>query len=238
MAEQNGQSTSDRRRVTLAVCGGVAAYKACELARLLIKADFEVDVVMSRSAQRFIGPLLFEALTGRPTLTDESVGEGGRAYAHLDLGQTCDLVAVVPATANVIGKMAHGIADDELTTMLLAATAPVALAPAMNTGMWQNPIVQQNLERLRRVAGVTIVEPSAGELACGAVGPGRLAEPTAIFERLCAMLEPKPLAGVRVLISAGPTWEAIDPVRLLTNRSTGRMGYELARVAQRRGAEV
>lgn len=229
--------TPRKRSVTLAVSGGVAAYKACELARLLIKAELAVDVVMTRSAQRFVGPLLFEALTGRPVVTDDNIGVE-RAYAHLDLGQKSDLVLVVPATANVIGKMAHGIADDELTTMLLAATVPILLAPAMNTGMWSNPIVQRNLDLLRQLRRVTIVQPSAGELACGAFGPGRLADVSVIAEQVFAALAPPTLAGLRVLITAGPTWEALDPVRVLSNRSTGRMGYELARVARQRGAQV
>lgn len=227
------------RRLTIGVCGGVAAYKAAELTRLFVKAGYQVSTVLTRGATRFVNPLLFEALSGQPAHVDGGDNQrSGSAYAHLRLGQETDAVLIAPATANLIGKAANGIGDDELSTMLLAATAPVVVAPAMNSAMWANPLVQLNLSRLRDVGGFIIVEPGAGELACGAQGMGRLAELDAIVAETRRAAERGPLDGRSVLITAGPTREALDPIRFISNRSTGVMGYALAAASYRLGATV
>jgi phosphopantothenoylcysteine decarboxylase/phosphopantothenate--cysteine ligase len=225
------------RRVVLGVSGGVACYKSCLLARRLTEAGARVDVVLTRSAAEFVGPVTFESLTGRPVLT--SLWESGRALAHVRLPQEADLIVVAPATAHLIARMAQGLADDVLTTLLLARTAPVLLAPAMNDEMYARPETQANLERLR-AQGVGLVGPEIGALAEGpSERPGRMSEPETILAHAARLVRKAgKLAGRRVVVTAGPTRESIDPVRVVTNRSSGKMGYRLAEVAWERGAEV
>ena len=225
------------RRIVLGVSGGIAAYKAVEICRRLIDAGAHVMPVLTIGATRFVGPLTFSALASEPART--SLFEGPEPIPHTRLGQTCDLVVVAPATARVIGHYAAGISNDLLTATLLATRAPVLLAPAMHTEMWEHPAVQDNLSLLRR-RGVHIVDPESGRLAGGDIGAGRLADPARIVEAVAAILVPKPrdLAGRRVLVTAGGTREAIDPVRFIGNRSSGKMGYAVAEAAARRGADV
>lgn len=224
------------KRILLGVTGGIAAYKAAELARRFIGAGAKVTVVMTAAAREFVGPLTFQALTGEKVGT-AMFGPEAEPLEHVSLGQEVDAIVVAPATANLLGKAAAGIGDDLLSTCLLAATRPVLLCPAMNVEMWHNPVVQENLARLK-ARGLQVMEPAAGELACGAVGLGRLPEPELIIEAAARLVSRQDLAGRRVLVTAGPTQEDCDPVRFLTNRSSGKMGYALARVAWRRGAEV
>src|SRR6267378_6087322 len=230
-------------KVALGVTGGIAAYKAAELVRLLQDRGIRVQVVMTRAAQEFVRPLTFAALTGEKVITDlfgsdVQPANVDAAVEHIAVAQAIDALLVAPATADVLAKFAQGIANDFLTTLYLATTAPVVVAPAMNVNMWNHPATQANLEILRK-RGVRIVEPGKGYLACGMTGPGRLAENelivAATMEALGASQE---LAGETVLITAGPTREKIDPVRYLTNRSSGRMGYALAEAELRRGARV
>jgi phosphopantothenoylcysteine decarboxylase/phosphopantothenate--cysteine ligase len=225
------------RRIVLGVSGGIAAYKAVEICRRLVDAGAHVMPVLTAGATRFVGPLTFSALASEPART--SLFEGPEPIPHTRLGQTCDLVVVAPATARVIGHYAAGISNDLLTATLLATRAPVLLAPAMHTEMWEHPAVQDNLALLRR-RGVHIVDPESGRLAGGDVGAGRLAEPARIVEAAAAILSPSAgdLAGRRVLVTAGGTREAIDPVRFIGNRSSGKMGYAVAEAAARRGADV
>jgi phosphopantothenoylcysteine decarboxylase/phosphopantothenate--cysteine ligase len=223
-------------RIILGIGGGIAAYKSAELARLLMQRGHAVQAVMTRAAEEFVRPLTFAALTGRKVLTDLFAIES--AIEHIAVAQEHELLAVAPATADLIAKMAHGLADDFLTTLYLAFTGPVVLAPAMNVNMWQHPATQSNLETLRR-RGHRIVEPESGYLACGMTGPGRLADPEAIaaaIER--AAPRRQDLEGENVLLTAGPTQEPLDPVRYITNRSSGKMGYALAEAAAARGAHV
>jgi phosphopantothenoylcysteine decarboxylase/phosphopantothenate--cysteine ligase len=224
------------KRILLGVTGGIAAYKAAELARRFICAGAQVKVVMTAAAREFVAPLTFQALTGEKVAT-AMFGPQAEPLEHVSLGQEVDAIVVAPATANLIGKLAAGIGDDLLTTILLAATRPVLLCPAMNVEMWRNPVVQENLARLK-ARGLQVMEPAAGELACGAVGLGRLPEPEVIVEAAARLVSRQDFAGRKVLVTAGPTHEDCDPVRFLTNRSSGKMGYALARVAWRRGAEV
>jgi phosphopantothenoylcysteine decarboxylase / phosphopantothenate---cysteine ligase len=225
------------RRVVLGVSGGIACYKSCFLARRLVEAGARVDVVLTRGAAEFVGPVTFEALTGRPVLT--SLWESGRALAHVRLPHEADLVVVAPATAHLIARMAQGLADDVLTTLFLARTGPVLLAPAMNDEMYSRPETQANLERLR-ARGVVFVGPEIGALAEGpSERPGRMSEPETILAHAARLLRGSgKLAGRRVVVTAGPTRESIDPVRVVTNRSSGKMGYRLAEAAWERGAEV
>ena len=231
-------------KIALGVCGGIAAYKAAEITRQLQDRGIRVQVVMTASAQEFIRPLTFAALSGEKVITGMFAAEPGSeanidsAIEHIAVAQSIDALLVVPATADVIGKFAQGIANDFLTTLYLATTAPVVIAPAMNVNMWEHPATQQNLDTLRK-RGVTVVEPGSGYLACGMTGPGRLAENEAVVAAVMGTLGcSQDLAGETVLITAGPTREKIDPVRYLTNRSSGRMGYALAEAALRRGARV
>jgi phosphopantothenoylcysteine decarboxylase/phosphopantothenate--cysteine ligase len=224
--------------VGLGVSGGIGAYKAVEVARLLQKHGHDVRAVMTRSARRFVGPLTFEAITRHPVITSQFVPGMNADIEHIALASTMDVLLVAPATANVIGKFANGIADDFLSALHLATKAPLLMAPAMNTHMWEHEAVQANVRRLES-RGVRFVEPGAGYLACGWVGKGRLAEPEAIVEAVQALLQPRTsLTGLRVLVTAGPTIEDLDPVRFIGNRSSGRMGFALAREAQARGASV
>lgn len=224
--------------ILLGVTGGIAAYKACEVLRLFDKAGHRVRVVMTRAATEFIGPLTFETLSKAPVLTDaQPLGENG-SILHIDYADEADLFLVAPCTANVIAKLAQGIADDALTTTALAFTGPLMLAPAMNVNMWNSEPVRANLATLR-ARGVRVVEPGQGELACGWVGEGRLAEPPEIVEAALRALEAtKDLARLRVAVSAGPTVEKLDPVRYISNRSSGKMGYAVAEAARARGASV
>jgi len=231
-------------KVALGVCGGIAAYKAAEIVRLLQDRGIHVQVIMTDSAQEFVRPLTFAALSGEKVITGMFNREAGTepnidsAIEHIAVAQSIDALLVAPATADVIAKFAQGIANDFLTTLYLATTAPVVIAPAMNVNMWEHPATQENLATLRK-RGVEIVEPGSGYLACGMTGPGRLAENEAIVTAaLEALGSSQDLAGETVLISAGPTREKIDPVRYLSNRSSGRMGYALAEAALRRGARV
>jgi phosphopantothenoylcysteine decarboxylase/phosphopantothenate--cysteine ligase len=224
------------KKIVLGVTGGIAVYKALELVRLLTAAGAQVQVVMTAAAQPFVTPLPFQALSGRPVRT-ALFGPESDPLEHISLGQEVDALVIAPATANCLAKMAAGIADDLLTTILVAATRPVLVCPAMNVKMYANAGVQENLATLRR-RGFHILEPAVGEMACGAYGPGRLPEPAEILAALACLLTPPDLAGQRLLVSAGPTHEDLDPVRFLTNRSTGKMGYAVAAVARRRGAEV
>jgi len=224
------------RRVVLGVSGGIASYKSCILARRLIEAGAEVEVVLTKGAGEFVGPVTFEALTGRPVLS--SLWERGRALAHIQLSQTADLIIVAPATAHLIARAAQGLADDILTTLLLARTAPLLLAPAMNDEMYARPETQANLKKLRS-AGVAVVGPEIGALAEGpSERPGRMSEPETIIAHAARLLRGGNLAGRKVIVTAGPTRESIDPVRVVTNRSSGKMGYRVAEAAWERGADV
>src|SRR5499425_2265386 len=230
-------------KVALGVSGGIAAYKAAEVLRLLQEREIRVQVIMTQAAQEFVRPLTFAALSGEKVITgmfNEGSAEPNieSAVEHIAVAQAIDVLVVVPATADILAKFAQGVANDFLTTLYLATTAPVVVAPAMNVNMWNHPATQANLEILRK-RGVKVVEPGAGYLACGMVGQGRLAENEAVVAAVLETLgATQDLAGETVLVTAGPTREKIDPVRYLTNRSSGRMGYGLAQAALRRGARV
>ena len=226
------------KTVLLDVTGGIAAYKAAALASALVKLSANVEVIMTDHATRFIAPLTFEQLTGRRCMVDTFDRNFSHQVEHIALASRADLVMVAPATANICAKLAHGLADDMLTTTVLACGCPKLIAPAMNTGMLENPVTQDNLALLRRY-GWEVIAPASGRLACGAVGAGKLPEPEVLVQHILrAIALPHDLAGRRVLVTAGPTREALDPVRYLTNHSTGKMGYALARMAMLRGAEV
>lgn len=227
----------DGRRVVLGVTGGIACYKACELVRLLVGAGASVRVVMTRGAQQFVTPLTMQALSGHPVGTDVFSCSEEAEIGHIRLADEADVVVVAPATADALAKMASGIADDLLTTVLLATRAPVVVAPAMNVNMWSHPATRRNVAVLAE-RGVAFVGPESGELACGWQGTGRMAEPAAILEAVVRAAGERDLAAEHVLVSSGPTHEPIDPVRFLSNRSTGRMGHAVVRAALRRGARV
>jgi len=224
------------KKVVVGVTGGIAAYKAAELVRLLVREGVSVKVAMTQNACRFVTPLTFEALSGHRVIY-EMFGPEGTVMEHIRWGQDSDLIVIAPATANFIAKTAHGIADDFLSTCVIAATARILMCPSMNDRMFNNPVVQENLRMLRQ-RGWTVLEPGEGGLACGTEGPGRLPEPAHILEQARTLLTEHDLAGIKILVSAGPTLEPIDPVRYITNRSSGKMGYALARAAVRRGAHV
>lgn len=224
--------------VVLGVTGGIAVYKACELLRLLQKRGIDVFVVMTQNACRFVAPLTFETLSGHPVAVDTFDRPQTWEVEHIALAKRADLFLIAPATANIMGKMACGIADDMLSTTVMATRAPVLVAPAMNTGMWENAAVQQNVKTLR-ARGVEIVAPVSGHLACGDNGAGKLEDVAVIAERACELLfSKKDMEGLRVMVTAGPSREALDPVRYISNRSSGKMGYAIAQAAQKRGAEV
>ncbi|MCX8017293.1 MAG: bifunctional phosphopantothenoylcysteine decarboxylase/phosphopantothenate--cysteine ligase CoaBC [Rhodocyclaceae bacterium] len=225
------------KRIVLGVTGGVAAYKACELARLLVKAGARVEVVMTAAGARFVAPLTFQALTGQPVFT--SLWETGKenGMAHIDLARGADAIVIAPASADFLARLACGHADDLLSTLCLARDGPLLVAPAMNRQMWAHPATQRNVAQLQ-ADGVTILGPASGAQACGEVGEGRMLEAMELFEALVAFFQPKPLSGRRVLMTAGPTFEALDPVRGLTNLSSGRMGFALARACAEAGAAV
>lgn len=225
------------KRIVLGVTGGVAAYKACELARLLGKAGASVDVVMTEAATRFVAPLTFQALTGRPVYVSlwETPQENG--MAHIDLTRGADAIVVAPATADFMAKLAHGRADDLLSSLCLARECALLVAPAMNRQMWENPATQRNVAQLR-ADGIAILGPATGEQACGEVGEGRMLEAAELCDALIAFFQPQLLAGKRVLLTVGPTYEPLDPVRGLTNLSSGKMGFALARACAEVGAGV
>jgi phosphopantothenoylcysteine decarboxylase/phosphopantothenate--cysteine ligase len=225
------------KKIILGVTGGIAAYKAAELCRLLVKAGAEVQVVMTAAAQQFVTPLTFQALSGRPVLTSLWDAASGDGMEHIHLSRDADLLLVAPASADFLAKLAQGRADDLLSTLCLARTCPLAVAPAMNREMWAAAATQRNLQQLH-ADDVKVLGPAAGEQACGEIGPGRMLEASEIVTALPGLLEAGPLAGKRVLITAGPTFESIDPVRGLTNRSSGKMGYAVAQAAAEAGAEV
>jgi phosphopantothenoylcysteine decarboxylase/phosphopantothenate--cysteine ligase len=225
------------REIHLCVCGGIAAYKAVELARRLARGGARVRVAMTPNARQFVGPLTFQAITQARVLTETLDPSDEMEIGHIAFAQHCDALVVAPATADVIGKAANGLADEVVSTVLVAANVPVVLAPAMNTFMYENPAVQANLGRLA-ARGWTIVEPTAGELACGQVGPGRMAEPDAIARVVEGLFAAGPLTGRRVVVSAGPTREPMDPVRFISNPSTGKAGFAIAAAAARAGAAV
>jgi phosphopantothenoylcysteine decarboxylase/phosphopantothenate--cysteine ligase len=228
---------SEAKRILLGVSGGIAAYKAAELVRLLRKEGAEVRVAMTRGAAQFVTPLTFQALSGNPVHTDLLDAESESAMDHISLARWADLIVIAPATANLIAKLSHGLADDLLTTLYLAATCPVYLAPAMNQAMWAKPATQENVALLKR-HGVRLIGPVQGGQACGETGFGRMSEPQDICAALPAGPADRTLQGRKVLISAGPTREPLDPVRYLTNRSSGKMGYALAEAARDAGASV
>lgn len=226
------------KTVLLGVTGGIAAYKAAALASALVKQHAAVEVVMTENATQFVTPLTFEQLTGRRTMVNTFDRNFSHQVEHIALAERTDLVIVAPATANVCAKLAHGLADDMLTTTILACRCPKLIAPAMNTNMYENPVTQDNLALLRHY-GWEVIEPASGRLACGAVGKGKLPEPEEILQYILRQLAfPHDLIGKKVLVTAGPTQEAIDPIRYLTNHSTGKMGYAIARMAMLRGADV
>jgi phosphopantothenoylcysteine decarboxylase/phosphopantothenate--cysteine ligase len=225
------------KEIVLGVTGGIAAYKAVELLRLITKAGANVRVVMTREAMEFVAPLTFQTLSMNPVYTDLFSLISERDIGHISLADRADLIIIAPATANIIGKLACGIADDLLSTTVMATKAPVLIAPAMNVNMYRNSIYRENEEKLRR-HGFLFVEPTVGFLACGWEGEGKLQEPGIIFEEAVSALSPKDLVGEKVLVTAGPTREEIDPIRFISNHSSGKMGYALARAAYRRGASV
>lgn len=226
------------KTVLLGITGGIAAYKAAYLASALVKLHASVEVVMTRNATEFIAPLTFEQLTGNKVMVDTFDRNFVHQVEHIALADRTDLVMIAPATANVCAKLAHGLADDMLTTTVLACTCPKLIAPAMNTHMYENPVTQDNLEILRRY-GWKVIAPASGRLACGAVGAGKLPEPQDLLQYILREIAfPHDLKGKRVLVTAGPTQESLDPVRYLTNHSTGKMGYAIARRAMERGADV
>lgn len=225
------------KRVLLGVTGSIAAYKATEILRRLTEQGAEVRVVMTKNATRFISPLTFEALSGKPVLCDEFRDWKQNSIGHIDVAANQDLALIAPATANVIGKVAAGIADDALTTTLMAVECPLVMAPAMNDRMYRNPVLQKNIQFLKE-QGVRFIEPETGSLACGTDGQGRLADPASIIREISSMFLPQDLAGITVLVTAGPTREQIDRVRFISNPSSGKMGYALAAAARDRGATV
>ena len=226
------------KTVLLGVTGGIACYKSANLASALVKQWANVQVLMTKNATEFIGPHTFESLTGNRVSVDTFDRNYQFQVEHIALADQADLVLVAPATANVLAKLAHGLADDMLTTTILACNCPKIAAPAMNTKMYENPVTQDNLDILRKY-GWEIVEPASGRLACGAVGKGKMPEPEDLLETvLHALSHEKDMSGLKVLVTAGPTREALDPVRYLTNHSTGKMGYAIAKAAAARGAQV
>ena len=225
------------KRITLGVTGGIAAYKAAELVRLLVKLGANVKVVMTEAATRFVTPVTFQALSGNLVFADQWDPRIANNMPHIELSREADLILVAPASADFLAKLTHGLADDLLSTLALARNCPLLVAPAMNLQMWNNPATQRNVATLRG-DGITLLGPASGEQACGETGQGRMIEPEEIVEDLVAHFQPKRLAGKRVLMTAGPTFEAIDPVRGITNLSSGKMGFALARAARESGAEV
>jgi phosphopantothenoylcysteine decarboxylase/phosphopantothenate--cysteine ligase len=234
--ENPGQDVVKGKKIIIGVTGGIAAYKAVELVRLMVKADVYIKVAMTQNATQFVAPISFEALSGNRVIWNMFGQEGG-SMEHITWAQEADLIIIAPATANFIAKMAHGIGDDFLSTLVLATTAKILVCPSMNSQMFKSLAVQHNLALLRE-RGFAVTEPGAGPLACGTEGPGRLPEPAEIVEAARDLLTDKDLSGLKILVTAGPTTEPLDPVRYITNRSSGKMGYALARAARLRGADV
>jgi phosphopantothenoylcysteine decarboxylase/phosphopantothenate--cysteine ligase len=227
----------DKKNIVLGVSGGIAAYKSVELLRLFVKEGANVRVIMTKNAQEFVGALTFEALSGRSVCTDLFEKNDDASIRHIDWAQQADIAVIAPATANIIGKLANGIADDALSTFMMAVTCPVVLCPSMNTHMFESKAVQRNLETLRS-DGYFVIDPESGSLACGTTGPGRLPEPHDILDRTVFCLSPKDLKGKKILVTAGPTREPMDPVRFISNPSSGKMGFAVARAAEYRGGKV
>src|SRR5690349_20120678 len=226
------------RRILLGLTGGIAAYKAAELARLLVKRGADVRVAMTEAATRFITPLTLQALTGQPVWTDLWDPRVSDAMGHIELTRDRQLIVVAPASADFMAKLANGLADDLLSGLCLARRCPLVIAPAMNVEMWQNTATQRNVARLREDASIVFAGPASGEQACGEVGLGRMLEPADIAADIEAQFAPKAQSGKRVLVTAGPTEEPLDPVRVISNTSSGKMGYAVARAAQEAGAKV
>ena len=226
------------KKIILGVTGGIAVYKSCEIVRKLVSLNAEVIVIMTQSAQKFVTPLTFETLSGKEVITEMFPENKFIATHHISLAQWADLILIAPATANLIGKIRGGISDDILTTVIISARSPIVIAPAMNVKMYENPIVQENITHLKKL-GYKFIDPDVGDLACREEGQGRLAEPEKIVDYVVKMLAPKQdLAGKKILVTAGGTKEPIDPVRFISNRSSGKMGYALASEALKRGAKV
>ncbi|MBF0100068.1 MAG: bifunctional phosphopantothenoylcysteine decarboxylase/phosphopantothenate--cysteine ligase CoaBC [Desulfobacterales bacterium] len=225
------------KRIIVGVCGGIAAYKSLELIRLLRKEQVEVNVIMTKAASQFVTPFCFEVISGHHVYTDVFSEEKPGEITHIEWAKRADAAIIAPATANIIAKLACGIADDALSTCMLAMTRNILVCPSMNSDMYQNRIVQRNMDTLEQF-GFMIIDPQVGELACGVSGVGRLADPETILDRLCYALSPKDFAGKHILVTAGPTQEAIDPVRFISNHSSGKMGYAIAKAAEHRGACV
>ena len=225
------------KKVVVGITGGIAAYKAAEFVRLLVKGEVDIHVVMTENAQKFIAPLTFQTLSGNPVVTDPFALLEDAQIGHIALADLAELIVILPATANIIGKIAHGIADDFLSTMVMATKAPVLFVPSMNVNMWENKALQKNIQTLFGL-GYHLLEPGEGELACHWYGKGRLPELNEVVEKMEDLLSKKDLTGEQILITGGPTQEPIDPVRFITNRSSGKMGVALAKMARRRGAEV
>ncbi len=238
MKENKNTAMLKGKTVVLGVTGGIAAYKSAALTSLLVKAGAQVQVIMTEHARQFIAPLTFESLTGRRCLTDTFDRNHEYSTEHVELAKEADVVMIAPATANIIAKIAHGMADDMLTTTMLACDCPKIVAPAMNTRMYENPVTQDNIRKLEEY-GMTIALPTSGHLACGDIGKGKMLEPEELFQYiLMACAFEKDMAGKHVLVTAGATQEALDPVRYITNHSSGKMGYSLAKISAFRGAEV
>lgn len=238
MKENKNMAMLKGKTVVLGVTGGIAAYKSAALTSLLVKAGAQVQVIMTEHARQFIAPLTFESLTGRRCLTDTFDRNHEYSTEHVELAKEADVVMIAPATANIIAKIAHGMADDMLTTTVLACDCPKIVAPAMNTRMYENPVTQDNMRKLEEY-GMTIAHPTSGHLACGDIGKGKMLEPEELFQYiLMACAFEKDMAGKHVLVTAGATQEALDPVRYITNHSSGKMGYSLAKISALRGAEV
>ncbi|MDE7038860.1 MAG: bifunctional phosphopantothenoylcysteine decarboxylase/phosphopantothenate--cysteine ligase CoaBC, partial [Lachnospiraceae bacterium] len=226
------------KTILLGVTGGIAAYKTASLASTLVKSGAEVRVIMTENASKFITPITFESLTGHKCIVDTFDRNFEFKIEHVSLAQKADVIMVAPATANVIAKLAHGLADDMLTTTILASRAPKIIAPAMNTGMYENPVTQDNLAALKRY-GMEVISPANGRLACGDVGAGKMPEPDVLYEHILRRCYcEKDMAGMKVLVTAGPTQEPLDPVRYITNHSSGKMGYSIAKACMLRGADV
>lgn len=226
------------KNILLGVTGGIACYKACELTSALVKQHADVQVIMTDNATKFVSPMTFEQLSGNKALVDTFDRNFVHSVEHISAAEKADMVLIAPATANVIAKLANGLADDMLTTTVLACRCPKAIAPAMNTAMYENPVTQDNISKLIHY-GWEIIEPATGRLACGAVGKGKLADPARLLEAILHTIScPKDMEGINVLVTAGPTREALDPVRYLTNHSSGKMGYSIAKAASARGANV
>lgn len=225
------------KNIVLGVCGGIAAYKSVELLRLLVKQGAKVRVMMTESAREFVGSVTFEALCRQPVCSNLFEKSTDASIRHIEWAEDADAVVIAPATANIIGKLSNGLADDALSTFMLAVTSPIIICPSMNTHMYESKAVQRNIKRLKD-DGHFVITPEAGELACGTTGPGRLPEPEDIMDRLRYYLAPKDFKGQRLLVTAGPTQEPIDPVRFISNPSSGKMGYAVARAAEHRGGRV